>query len=475
MRYLPKSPAERREMLDAIGARSIENLFASIPEPFRLKEPLKLPAPMSEQEIIEYFRARAAENSCGYTSFLGAGVYNHLRSVVTDSLIQRGEFLTSYTPYQAEISQGTLQAIFEFQTLMCELTGMEVANASMWDGSTATTEAVLMAERLTGRHRVVVARSLHPEYRQVLETYTRNLGLRIDEIGFTTAGQVDANRLEGAINSETAAVVVQSPNFFGVLEQMPSLAALAHAKGALLVVAITEGVSLGAVRPPAEADIVAMEGQSFGLPPSYGGPYAGVIATREKFVRQMPGRLAGETVDSRREARLRAHAGHARAAHSPREGHFEYLHQSGALRPGREHSSLPARQGGLEGTGGAESGQGAIRARRAGKNSRRAPGVFRPVFQRIRGRVSALREAGERGIAAAQNYRAAAARKLLRGPDQARPVLRHGNNFARGNRTHGRSDPGNFVEADLRHVAQRTSCSCAEFCQFVATAAPWLP
>ncbi len=298
MRYLPKSTAERREMLDAIGARSIENLFASIPEPFRLKEPLKLPAPMSEQEIIEYFRARAAENSFGYTSFLGAGVYSHLRSVVTDSLIQRGEFLTSYTPYQAEISQGTLQAIFEFQTLMCQLTGMEVANASMWDGSTATTEAVLMAERLTGRHRVVVARSLHPEYRQVLETYTRNLGLRIDEIGFASTGQVDAHRLEAAINSETAAVVVQSPNFFGVLEQMPLLASLAHTKGALLVVAITEGVSLGAVRPPVEADIVAMEGQSFGLPQSYGGPYAGVIATREKNVRQMPGRLAGETVDS---------------------------------------------------------------------------------------------------------------------------------------------------------------------------------
>jgi glycine dehydrogenase subunit 1 len=298
MRYLPKSTAERREMLDAIGAPSIENLFESIPEAFRLKEPLNLPAAMSEQEIIEYFRARAAENSCGYTSFLGAGVYNHLRSVVTDSLIQRGEFLTSYTPYQAEISQGTLQAILEFQTLMCQLTGMEVANASMWDGSTATTEAVLMAERLTGRHRVVVARSLHPEYRQVLDTYTRNLGLRVDEIGFNSAGQVDVNRLDGALNSETAAVVVQSPNFFGVLEQLPSLASLAHAKGVLLVVAIAEGVSLGAVRPPVEADIVAMEGQSFGLPQSYGGPYAGVIATREKFVRQMPGRLAGETVDS---------------------------------------------------------------------------------------------------------------------------------------------------------------------------------
>src|SRR6202166_2113558 len=298
MRYLPKSPAERREMLASIGARSIDELFASIPEQYRLKAPLHLPGPLSEYEIIQYFRARAAENSFGYTSFLGAGVYNHLRSVVTDSLIQRGEFLTSYTPYQAEISQGTLQAIFEFQTLMCQLTGMEVANASMWDGSTATTEAVLMAERLTGRHRVVVGRSLHPEYRQVLDTYTRNLGLRIDEIGFTNAGQMDANRLDGAINSETAAVVVQSPNFLGVLEQVPGLASLAHAKGALLVVAITEGVSLGSVRPPAEADIVAMEAQSLGLPPSYGGPYAGVIATREKFVRQMPGRLAGATVDT---------------------------------------------------------------------------------------------------------------------------------------------------------------------------------
>jgi glycine dehydrogenase subunit 1 len=298
MRYLPKSPQERREMLASIGARSIDDLFASIPEQYRLKAPLGLPGPFSEHEIIEYFRARAAENSCGYTSFLGAGVYNHLRSVVTDSLIQRGEFLTSYTPYQAEISQGTLQAIFEFQTLMSELTGMEVANASMWDGSTATTEAVLMAERLTGHHRVIVARSLHPEYRQVLDTYTRNLGLQIQEVGFTATGQIDAAQLESAIDNQTAAVVVQSPNFFGVVENVARLAELAHARQALLVAAITEGVSLGAVRPPAGADIVAMEAQSFGLAPSYGGPYAGVIATRDKFVRQLPGRLAGETVDT---------------------------------------------------------------------------------------------------------------------------------------------------------------------------------
>jgi len=298
MRYLPKSPDERREMLASIGARSIDDLFASIPEQFRLKAPLALPGPFSEHEIIQYFRARAAENSCGYTSFLGAGVYNHLSSVVTDSLIQRGEFLTSYTPYQAEISQGTLQAIFEFQTLMSELTGMEVANASMWDGSTATTEAVLMAARLTGRNRVVVARSLHPEYRQVLDTYTRNLDLQIKEVGCTATGQIDAAQLEAVIDKQTAAVVVQSPNFFGVIENVAKLAQLAHAREALLVTAITEGVSLGAVRPPAGADIVAMEAQSFGLAPSFGGPYAGVIATRDKFVRQLPGRLAGETVDT---------------------------------------------------------------------------------------------------------------------------------------------------------------------------------
>src|ERR1700726_3699974 len=260
MRYLPKSPEERQEMLAAIGAHSIDDLFSSIPERYRLREALKLPGPFSEAEVIQYFKARATENSVGYTSFLGAGVYNHLRSVVTDAVIQRGEFLTSYTPYQAEISQGTLQAIFEFQTLMCELTGMEVANASMWDGSTATTEAVLMAERLTGRHRVVVARSLHPEYRQVLDTYTRNLGLHIQEVGFTATGQIDTTRLEAAIDNETAAVVVQTPNFFGVIEQVPYLAEIAHAKGALLVTAITEGVSLGAVRPPSGADIVAREG-----------------------------------------------------------------------------------------------------------------------------------------------------------------------------------------------------------------------
>jgi len=298
MRYLPKSPSERQEMLDVIGVRSAEDLFRSIPEQFRLKSPLNLPGPLSEAELIRYFQDRAAENSRGYTSFLGAGVYNHLRSVVVDTIIQRGEFLTSYTPYQAEISQGTLQAIFEFQTLICELTGQEVANASMWDGSTATTEAILMADRLTGRQRVLVARSLHPEYRAVLATYARNIGLEIHEVGFTASGQIDTAALAAAIDAQTAAVVVQSPNFLGVIEPVAQIAQLAHAAEALAVVAIAEGVSLGVVRPPAEADIVALEAQSFGLAPSYGGPYAGAIATREKFVRQMPGRLAGQTTDA---------------------------------------------------------------------------------------------------------------------------------------------------------------------------------
>ncbi|MBS1842716.1 MAG: aminomethyl-transferring glycine dehydrogenase subunit GcvPA [Acidobacteria bacterium] len=298
MRYLPKSPAERREMLSAIGANSIDELFECIPERYRLREALKLPGPFSEAEVIDYFKKRASENSVGYTSFLGAGVYNHLRSVITDTILLRGEFLTSYTPYQAEITQGTLQAIFEFQTLMCQLTGQEVANASMYDGSTATTEAALMAERLTGRRRVLVAKSLHPEYRDVLKSYAKHSGLLVEEIPYAASGMVDSKSLHAALKDDVAAVIVQSPNFFGVIEDVAEDADAVHAAGALLVVAVTEGVSLGALKPPVEADIVAMEGQSFGLAPSYGGPFVGVLASREKFVRQLPGRLTGQTVDT---------------------------------------------------------------------------------------------------------------------------------------------------------------------------------
>jgi len=298
MRYLPKSDAERRAILSELGLDSVDQLFESIPDSCRLKRPLDVPGPLSEKEIIDYFRARAAENAAGYTSFLGAGVYNHLRSVVADSLLQRGEFLTSYTPYQAEISQGTLQAIFEFQTMMCQLTGQEVANASMYDGSTATAEAAMMAVRVTGQRRLVVSRALHPEYRQVVDTYASHLNLEIAEAPFDPkTGQTDVAAAKALLNDKTAALVVQSPNFLGTLESVAQFADMAHGAGALLVVAIAEAVSLGAARPPAEADIVAMEAQSLGLAPSFGGPFAGVIATREKFVRQLPGRLAGETTD----------------------------------------------------------------------------------------------------------------------------------------------------------------------------------
>ena len=284
-------------MLKDIGIRSVDELFAPIPAEYRLNRDLDIPPSMAESDILDWFKARAAENASAYTSFLGAGAYNHYRPVVIDSLISRGEWFTAYTPYQPEISQGTLQAIFEFQTMICELTGMEVANASMYDGSTAATEAAMMAARVTGRSGVVTARSVHPEYREVLATYAKNQGMPLSEVGFSDNGRVDRKALESAITGDTACVLVQSPNFFGTIEDVAALAEIAHRKGALLVVAIAEAVSLGIVKPPVEADIVAMEAQSFGVPLSFGGPYAGVVATKEKFIRQMPGRLCGETVD----------------------------------------------------------------------------------------------------------------------------------------------------------------------------------
>jgi glycine dehydrogenase subunit 1 len=295
MRYLPKSDAERRQMLQALGLGGVEELFAHIPAEIRLSRPLNLPDGVSEMEVLRYFRERAGENAAGYVSFLGAGVYHHFRPVVIDSMISRGEFYTAYTPYQAEIAQGTLQSIFEFQTMICQLTGMEVANASMYDGSTALPEAVLMAARITGRRKVAVARSVHPEYRQVLDTYTRFQGIQVRELEYDReAGTLAPFTIEDGV----AAIVLQSPNFFGIIEDLERASEAAHAAGALLIVVITEPVSLGLLKPPASADIVAMETQAFGMAPSYGGPYAGVIATREKYVRSMPGRLVGQTTDA---------------------------------------------------------------------------------------------------------------------------------------------------------------------------------
>jgi glycine dehydrogenase subunit 1 len=297
MRYLPKSPTDRQQMLREIGCKSIDDLFDQIPAEYRLKRDLKVPRQMAESEIIDYFRERAETNAAGYAVFLGAGAYHHYRPVVIDSLISRGELFTAYTPYQAEIAQGTLQAIFEFQTMICELTGMEVANASMYDGSTGAAEALLMACRATGRKSAAVASSVHPEYREVIRTYTQHQGMPISEFGFLENGRVDMAELEKTISKDTACVLIQSPNFFGTIEDVAAVADLAHNKGALLAVSIAEALSLGIVRPPAEADIVSMEAQSFGVPLGFGGPYAGVLATKEKFVRQMPGRLVGETRD----------------------------------------------------------------------------------------------------------------------------------------------------------------------------------
>jgi glycine dehydrogenase subunit 1 len=299
MRYLPKSPAERQQMLAEIGASAIDSLFAVIPAEYRLDRDLDVPRAHAESEIVDYFKAAGVKNATGYASFLGAGAYRHYRPVVIDSLVQRGEFLTSYTPYQAEITQGTLQAIFEFQTMIAELTGMDVANASMYDGSTGAAEAVRMAMRITRREKAVVAATVHPEYREVMATYARHQGLPSTLVGYDSeTGRIDLAALEAAVTQETAAVLVQSPNFFGIIEDIPAIAQIAHAKGALLIVSIAEAVSLGVVRPPVEADIVSMEAQSFGVALSYGGPFCGVLATKEQYVRQMPGRLVGQTVDS---------------------------------------------------------------------------------------------------------------------------------------------------------------------------------
>ena len=299
MRYLPKSPADREAMLKAIGARSIDDLFGPIPAEYRLNRDLKIPRQMAESEIVDWFRERARENGDGYATFLGAGAYYHYRPVIIDALISRGEFLTAYTPYQAEISQGTLQSIFEFQTMMCELTGMEVANASMYDGSTAAAEAVMMAVRLTGRRSAVIARSVHPEYRVVLSTYVLHQGMDLVTAPYLENGRLDLQALEKSVTRNTACVLIQSPNFFGVIEDVAAVAEMAHKQGAMLVVSIAEAISLGIVEPPRQADIISMEAQSFGVPLGFGGPYCGVIATREQNVRQMPGRLVGQTTDRR--------------------------------------------------------------------------------------------------------------------------------------------------------------------------------
>jgi glycine dehydrogenase subunit 1 len=299
MRYLPLTDADRRAMLATVGVPSIDSLFRDVPASARLTAPVDLPDHLGEIEVERRIGALAAKNlgTGRAPSFLGAGAYRHHVPAAVDHLIQRGEFLTSYTPYQPEVAQGTLQYLFEFQTQVALITGMDVANASMYDGATATAEAVMMANRVTRRGRAVLSGALHPHYREIIETHARFHGFSVVAAAPDPTGGED---LEPLVDGETSCVVVQNPGFFGHLRDHSPLAETCRAKGALLIVAVTEPVSLGAVKPPGEmgADIVTAEGQPIGNALSYGGPYVGLFATREKYIRQMPGRLIGQTVDS---------------------------------------------------------------------------------------------------------------------------------------------------------------------------------
>jgi glycine dehydrogenase subunit 1 len=299
MRYLPLTEGDRRAMLEAIGVGSVEELFRDVPKGALLQEPVELPKATGELEVERALGRMAAKNLPAGAApfFIGAGAYRHHVPAAVDHLIQRGEFLTSYTPYQPEVSQGTLQYLFEFQTQVAMITGMEVANASLYDGASGCAEAVMMANRLTRRRKAVLSGGLHPQYRETTATHARFVGFELASPAPSPEGGED---LMALVDEDTSCVVVQNPDFFGHVRDYTELAEACHAKGALLVVAVAEIVSLGAVKPPGDmgADIVAAEGQSIGNALNFGGPYVGLFATREKYVRQMPGRLAGETVDA---------------------------------------------------------------------------------------------------------------------------------------------------------------------------------
>lgn len=288
-------------MLRTIDVDSVEELFADIPPAVRLDRPLRLPPALSDPELLAHLRALADANlSCDRAvCFLGAGAYDHYIPSVVWHLAGRGEFLTAYTPYQAELMQGELQAGYEYQSMLCEITGMDVANASMYDGASATAEAAVMAKDLTHRDEVLVSTAVHPEYRQVVRTYTTPLGIRVTEVP-SRNGLTDLNAVARAISSRTAAVIIQHPNFFGCLEDGAAAADLAHRAGAVLVCAVAEPLSLGVLQPPGAwgADIVAGEGQPLGNHLNFGGPSLGMLATRAEFVRRIPGRLVGATVDT---------------------------------------------------------------------------------------------------------------------------------------------------------------------------------
>ncbi len=289
-------------MLNAVGARGIEDLFQQIPEKYRLSKLLNLPEAISEADLLRHLEEVQSPIAPGtsWTSFLGAGAYHHFIPAVVSALASRSEFSTSYTPYQPEISQGTLQAIFEYQTLVCQLTGMEVSNASLYDGASSLAEAILMAHRITKRKKVLLSQAIHPDYRRVVQTYVDPDQQKIVAIPYQMdTGRTDERILDSFLDQEVSSVSIQSPNFFGAIEDLKSIGERVHEAGALLIVTFTEAIAYGILKPPGEsgADIVAAEGQSLGIPVSYGGPYLGIFASRERFVRNMPGRLIGETVD----------------------------------------------------------------------------------------------------------------------------------------------------------------------------------
>jgi glycine dehydrogenase subunit 1 len=298
--YVLNTPDDRQAMLQAIGVRSVEELLQSIPAQLRLKRPLDVPPALTEIELTRHAQELAGRNQSADDAvcFLGGGSYDHFIPAVVDALAGRSEFYTAYTPYQAEASQGSLQVFFEYQTLLCQLTGMDVANASLYDGGSAVAEAVLMALSVSPkRHRVLVAESLHPEYRATLATYAANLDVRIETLP-TPHGFLDPDDLKRVVDEQTLCVVAQHPNFFGGLEEVEALAGATKAKGALFVVSF-DPISLGLLKRPGQygADIAVAEGQSLGNAMSYGGPYLGILTCREEYVRKMPGRLVGETTD----------------------------------------------------------------------------------------------------------------------------------------------------------------------------------
>jgi glycine dehydrogenase subunit 1 len=299
MDYIPHTQEDLKQMMRAVGIESLEALFADVPKKYRLKKLLDLPPPVSEQEIWEHMERLAARNVPPRATLLGAGAYHHYIPAVVNHVLARSEFYTAYTPYQAEISQGILQAIYEYQTMITGLTGTQVANASMYDGSTAMAEAAVLSAKTLGKNRLLLARSIHPEYRRVVKTYAWANGYECVEIPYGQTGQVDGKALQDRLDDKTAAVLIQSPNFFGIIEDLRPLADLAHERGAFLVAGFTDPTSQGILKPAGEAgaDLVVGEGQGFGSPMNYGGPYLGILAGTDAFLRKIPGRLVGATVD----------------------------------------------------------------------------------------------------------------------------------------------------------------------------------